>query len=78
MLLRVNTKNDADSHVVKICFTTLELMRVQLYRYNASEYLNFTNEQEYDAAVERLNSLLDEIGEDQSHPLRNINLTISP
>ncbi|MDJ0680909.1 MAG: hypothetical protein AB4372_11165 [Xenococcus sp. (in: cyanobacteria)] len=53
-------------------------MRVQLYRYNASEYLNFTNEQEYDAAVERLNSLLDEIGEDQSHPLRNINLTISP
>jgi HTH-type transcriptional regulator/antitoxin HigA len=27
------------------------------------------NEREYDAAVERLNSLLDEVGMDESHPL---------
>jgi HTH-type transcriptional regulator / antitoxin HigA len=32
-------------------------------------YLTITNEQEYDEAVERLNTLLDEVGDDQSHPL---------
>lgn len=31
-------------------------------------YLTITNESEYDRAVERLNSLLDEVGEDESHP----------
>ena len=34
--------------------------------------LTITNEQEYDAAVERLNTLLDEIGEDESHPLHSL------
>lgn len=32
-------------------------------------YLTITNETEYDEAVERLNALLDEVGEDESHPL---------
>lgn len=32
-------------------------------------YLTITNETEYDEAVERLNVLLDEVGEDESHPL---------
>ena len=31
--------------------------------------LTITNDQEYDAAVERLNTLLDSIGDDESHPL---------
>ncbi|MBE9045893.1 transcriptional regulator [Pleurocapsales cyanobacterium LEGE 10410] len=35
-------------------------------------YLTITNESEYDRAVERLNSLLDEIGEDESHPLYSL------
>ncbi|MDJ0536607.1 MAG: helix-turn-helix domain-containing protein [Xenococcaceae cyanobacterium MO_207.B15] len=34
--------------------------------------LTITNEQEYDAAVERLNTLLDEIGEDETHPLYSL------
>lgn len=34
--------------------------------------LTITNEQEYDAAVERLNTLLDKIGEDESHPLYSL------
>ena len=34
--------------------------------------LTITNEQEYDAAVERLDSLLDEIGEDEAHPLYSL------
>ena len=32
-------------------------------------YLTISNEQEYDAAVERLNILLDEVEDDESHPL---------
>ena len=31
-----------------------------------------TNELEYDRAVERLNSLLDEVGEDETHPLYSL------
>ena len=34
--------------------------------------LTITNEQEYDLAVERLNFLLDEIGDDESHPLYSL------
>ena len=34
--------------------------------------LTITNEQQYDAAVERLNTLLDEIGEDETHPLYSL------
>ncbi|MEM7759896.1 MAG: transcriptional regulator [Cyanobacteria bacterium P01_G01_bin.67] len=32
-------------------------------------YLTITNEEEYDAAVARLNRLLDEVGDDESNPL---------
>jgi len=35
-------------------------------------YLTITNEQEYDAAVERLQTLLDEVGDDQSNPLYSL------
>ena len=35
-------------------------------------YLIIRNESEYDAAVERLNSLLDEVGDDESHPLYSL------
>ena len=35
-------------------------------------YLTIRNESEYDAAVERLNSLLDEVGDDESHPLYSL------
>jgi HTH-type transcriptional regulator/antitoxin HigA len=34
-----------------------------------SPFLTITNESEYDAAVERLNTLLDEIGTNEKHPL---------
>lgn len=39
---------------------------------NIAPYLTITNEQEYDKAVERLNFLLDEIGDDESHPLYSL------
>ena len=35
-------------------------------------YLTISNEQEYDEAVERLNVLLDEVGDDESHPLYSL------
>jgi HTH-type transcriptional regulator/antitoxin HigA len=35
-------------------------------------YLTISNEQEYDAAVIRLNALLDEVGDDESHPLYSL------
>ncbi|GAB4532081.1 MAG: type II toxin-antitoxin system antitoxin HigA [Pleurocapsa sp.] len=35
-------------------------------------YLTIRNEEEYNAAVERLNTLLDEVGDDESHPLYSL------
>ena len=35
-------------------------------------YLTITNEQEYNLAVERLNLLLEEIGDNESHPLYSL------
>ena len=35
-------------------------------------FFTISNDQEYDAAVERLNILLDEIGDDESHPLYSL------
>ena len=35
-------------------------------------YLTINNEAEYDAAVERLNILIDEVGEDESNPLYSL------
>ncbi|MEL6910436.1 MAG: helix-turn-helix domain-containing protein [Cyanobacteria bacterium J06648_1] len=37
-----------------------------------SSYLMIDNEQEYDLAVERLNHLLDKVGDDESHPLYSL------
>lgn len=39
---------------------------------NIAPYLTITNEREYDKAVERLNFLLDEIGDNESHPLYSL------
>ena len=37
-----------------------------------SALLNIQNEQDYDLAVERLNSLIDEVGTDEQHPLYSL------
>ena len=37
--------------------------------YNMAPLLSFRNEAEYDAAVNRLNELLDDIGNNEDHPL---------
>lgn len=37
-----------------------------------SDLLRIRNEQEYDLAVERLNTLLDEVGTDERHPLYSL------
>ena len=37
-----------------------------------SPYLTLSNEQEYDEAVERLNFLLDEVGDNEFHPLYSL------
>jgi HTH-type transcriptional regulator/antitoxin HigA len=37
-----------------------------------SPLLNIQNEREYDKAVERLNSLIDEVGTDEDHPLYSL------
>ena len=47
----------------------------QNYRHSGQQFaplLTITNEQEYDVAVARLNTLLDKIGEDESHPLYSL------
>ncbi len=42
---------------------------LQTHWMNIHPYLTIRNEGEYDLAIERLNSLLDEIGDDDGHPL---------
>ena len=37
-----------------------------------SALLNIQNEQDYDLALERLNSLIDEVGTDEGHPLYSL------
>ena len=37
-----------------------------------SDLLKIQNEQDYDLAVERLNSLIDEVGTDEHHPLNSL------
>jgi HTH-type transcriptional regulator/antitoxin HigA len=39
---------------------------------NIAPLLSIRNEQEYDKAVERMNQLLDEIGDDERHPLYSL------
>ncbi len=45
---------------------------IQNYWKNISPLLTIRDEREYDAAVERMNELLDEIGTDESHPLYSL------
>jgi HTH-type transcriptional regulator/antitoxin HigA len=45
---------------------------IQTYWQNISPLLSIRNEREYDAAVERMNELLDEIGTDENHPLYSL------
>ena len=46
--------------------------QIQSHWESISPLLTIRNEREYDAAVERLNQLLDEIGENESHPLYSL------
>jgi HTH-type transcriptional regulator/antitoxin HigA len=48
---------------------TLFTNQIQTHWKNISPLLTIRNEREYDAAVERMNELLDEIGVEESHPL---------
>ncbi len=46
--------------------------QIQNYWKNISPLLTIRDEREYDAAVGRMNELLDEIGTDESHPLYSL------
>jgi HTH-type transcriptional regulator / antitoxin HigA len=48
---------------------TLATNQLQTYWANISPLLVIRNEKDYDAAVKRLNELLDEIGTNEKHPL---------
>jgi HTH-type transcriptional regulator/antitoxin HigA len=48
---------------------TLVTDQLQIYWENISPLLTIRNEKEYNAAVKRLNELLDEIGTNEKHPL---------
>ncbi len=48
---------------------TIFTNQIQTHWESISPLLTFHNEQEYDAAVARMNELLDEIGTDETHPL---------
>ena len=48
---------------------TLITNELQIHWTNIAPLLSIRNEREYNAAVKRLNELLDEIGDDEKHPL---------
>ena len=48
---------------------TLAMNDLQVHWQNISPLLTIRNEREYNAAVKRLNELLDEIGSNEKHPL---------
>jgi HTH-type transcriptional regulator / antitoxin HigA len=48
---------------------TLVTEELQVHWMNIAPLLTIGNEREYNAAVERLNELLDEIGDNEKHPL---------
>jgi HTH-type transcriptional regulator / antitoxin HigA len=48
---------------------TLAIDQLQTHWANISPLLTIRNEKEYDAAVKRLNELLDKIGTNEKHPL---------
>ncbi len=51
---------------------TLATNDIQIHWQNIAPLLCIRNEREYNAAVKRLNELLDEIGEDEKHPLYSL------
>ena len=56
---------------------TIFTNQLQAHWQNISPLLTIRNEREYDAAVERMNELLDEIGTDETHPLYSLLDTLS-
>ncbi|HTX92229.1 MAG TPA: helix-turn-helix domain-containing protein [Anaerolineales bacterium] len=48
---------------------TLATEEIKVHWMNIAPLLTVRNKREYDAAVDRLNGLLDEIGDDEKHPL---------
>ncbi|MBE7536073.1 MAG: helix-turn-helix domain-containing protein [Anaerolineales bacterium] len=48
---------------------TLATKELEVHWANIAPLLSIRNEREYNAAVKRLNELLDEIGDDEKHPL---------
>lgn len=51
---------------------TLANKELQVHWMNIAPLLTIRNEREYNAAVKRLNELLDEIGDDEKHPLYSL------
>lgn len=51
---------------------TLVNDQIQTYWTNIAPLLTVRNEREYNAAVKRMNELLDEIGADEKHPLYSL------
>lgn len=56
---------------------TLAIEQIQDHWTNIAPLLTIRNEREYNAAVKRMNELLDEIGADEKHPLYSLLDTIS-
>ena len=48
---------------------TLATKELEVHWANIAPLLSIRNEREYNAAVKRLNELLDEIGDNEKHPL---------
>jgi len=51
---------------------TLPSAEIQIHWANIAPLLTIRNEREYNAAVKRLNELLDEIGDNEKHPLYSL------
>lgn len=51
---------------------TVIASKLKKYWLEIAPLLTIRTEEEYDAAVERLNSLLDEVGDDESNPLYSL------
>jgi HTH-type transcriptional regulator/antitoxin HigA len=51
---------------------TLAINELQIHWQNVAPLLTIRNEREYNAAVKRLNELLDEIGDEEKHPLYSL------
>jgi HTH-type transcriptional regulator / antitoxin HigA len=51
---------------------TLANEELEVHWANIAPLLTIRNEREYNAAVERLNALLDEIGDNEKHPLYSL------